>query len=159
MILSMEKTMVTVVISELKSISRLKIFRKTGPWTITSEAHFSPFYCKTSHFPKQDVEKQKCTKWPQSDLELNCKKYPVCTEYLSLRPKFWPIVVYNQPFSRYTGAENQKCTEWPRNDLEHLPCNCQNYPVYTRCLPPLQMKWGQMNPVYAAYFPEAQIFI
>ena len=31
-ILSMEKTMVAKVISELKSISRLKIFRETGPW-------------------------------------------------------------------------------------------------------------------------------
>ncbi len=31
-ILSMEKTMVTMVISELKSISRLKIFRETEPW-------------------------------------------------------------------------------------------------------------------------------
>ncbi len=30
-ILSMEKTMITMVISELKSISRLKIFRETGP--------------------------------------------------------------------------------------------------------------------------------
>ncbi len=33
-ILSMEKTMVTKVISELKSISRLKIFRETGPRSI-----------------------------------------------------------------------------------------------------------------------------
>ncbi len=31
-VLSMEKTMVTMVISELKSISRLKIFRETEPW-------------------------------------------------------------------------------------------------------------------------------
>ncbi len=30
-ILSMEKTMVTKVISELKSVSRLKIFPETGP--------------------------------------------------------------------------------------------------------------------------------
>ncbi len=30
-ILSMEKTMVTMVISELKSVSRLKIFPETGP--------------------------------------------------------------------------------------------------------------------------------
>ncbi len=35
MILSKEiKTMVTMVISELKSISRLKIFRETGPWSL-----------------------------------------------------------------------------------------------------------------------------
>ena len=33
-ILSMEKTMVTMVISELKSISRLKIFRETEPWDL-----------------------------------------------------------------------------------------------------------------------------
>ncbi len=32
-ILSMEKTMVTKVISELKSVSRLKIFPETGPST------------------------------------------------------------------------------------------------------------------------------
>ena len=32
-ILSMEKTMVTKVISELKSVSRLKILPETGPWT------------------------------------------------------------------------------------------------------------------------------
>ncbi len=32
-ILSMEKTMVTKVISELKSVSRLKIFPETGPWS------------------------------------------------------------------------------------------------------------------------------
>ncbi len=32
-ILSMEKTMVTMVISELKFIARLKIFRETRPWT------------------------------------------------------------------------------------------------------------------------------
>ncbi len=32
-ILSMEKTMVTMVISELKSISRLQIFPETGPST------------------------------------------------------------------------------------------------------------------------------
>ena len=31
--LNMEKTMVTKVISEFKSISRLKIFRETGPWS------------------------------------------------------------------------------------------------------------------------------
>ncbi len=33
-ILSMEKTMVTMVIRELKSISRLKIFRETEPWSL-----------------------------------------------------------------------------------------------------------------------------
>ncbi len=33
-ILSMKKTMVTKVISELKSISRLKIFRENGPCTL-----------------------------------------------------------------------------------------------------------------------------
>ena len=33
--LSMEKTMVAMVISELKFISRLKIFRETEPWSLT----------------------------------------------------------------------------------------------------------------------------
>ena len=33
-ILSMAKTMVTMVISELKFISRLKIFRETEPWPL-----------------------------------------------------------------------------------------------------------------------------
>ncbi len=37
-ILSMEKTMVTKVLSELKSISRLKIFRETGPSYIVTES-------------------------------------------------------------------------------------------------------------------------
>ncbi len=35
-ILSMEKTMVAKVISELKSNSRLKIFRETEPWSLIS---------------------------------------------------------------------------------------------------------------------------
>ncbi len=35
----MEKTMVTMVISEFKSLSRLKIFRETGPWTFRKSLH------------------------------------------------------------------------------------------------------------------------
>ncbi len=33
--LSMEKTMVAMVISELESVSRLKLFPETGPWAST----------------------------------------------------------------------------------------------------------------------------
>ncbi len=40
-ILSMEKTMVTKVISQLKFISRLKIFRETGPRTSTDIPNLS----------------------------------------------------------------------------------------------------------------------
>ena len=36
-ILSMEKTKVAVVISELKSVSRLKIFPETGPRCLTTK--------------------------------------------------------------------------------------------------------------------------
>ncbi len=42
-ILSMEKTMVTMVISELKSISRLKIFRETEPWSFKAAFRKAPF--------------------------------------------------------------------------------------------------------------------
>ncbi len=39
MILSREKTMVTKVISELKSLSRLKIPPETGPWFTPAGIH------------------------------------------------------------------------------------------------------------------------
>ncbi len=39
---------------------------------------------------------------------------------MSQSPKFHPIFLYDQPFSRYKVADNQKCTEWPHNNLEHL---------------------------------------
>ena len=41
--------------------------------------------------------------------------HPVYTEYLSLRPKFHPVSLYDQPFSRYKIVENRKCTQWPHH--------------------------------------------
>ncbi len=39
---------------------------------------------------------------------------------LTPRPKFYPVSLYGQPFSRNKLVENRKCTEWPENDIEHL---------------------------------------
>ncbi len=38
--------------------------------------------------------------------------------YILLRSKFFSILLYDQPFSRYNVFENQKCTEGTRTDLK-----------------------------------------
>ncbi len=74
MILSMEKTMVTKVISELKSFSRLKIFPETGPWFTIAPTFLAVDYpviivihhvylCTVNTFPPQSwwEERIDCT--------------------------------------------------------------------------------------------------
>ncbi len=54
---------------------------------------------------------------------LNSQKYSIYTKYSPQRPKFWSVLLYDYPFSRYNmykAGENQKCTEWPQTELEHL---------------------------------------
>ncbi len=73
---------------------------------------------------------QMTPEWPCT---LNCHKHPVYTEYLSLKPNFWSILLCSQPFWRYKVAKNRKCIEWPRNDLENL--TVKKCPVYTKLIP------------------------
>ena len=51
---------------------------------------------------------------------MNCQKYPTSPKYLTPRPKFWSISLYDQLFSRYEVLENRKFTEWSQTDLELL---------------------------------------
>ncbi len=59
-------------------------------------------------------------KRPQNDLKhltVNSRRY---TLNYTPRPKFHPVLLYDNPCSRYQAAENRKCTEWPQNDLKDL---------------------------------------
>ncbi len=62
---------------------------------------------------------------------LKSQKYPVNIKYVSLRPKCWSILLYDQRFSRYRVAENQKCTEWPQIELDHLTDKSNLYALNT----------------------------
>ncbi len=41
---------------------------------------------------------------------LNGKKYPVYTKYVTLEPKFWSVLLYDQPLSRYRTFYNSQLT-------------------------------------------------
>ncbi len=58
------------------------------------------------------------------------------------RPKFGPVSFYNQLFSRYKVVNNRKnpnCAVWPQKWPWTL--NSQQYPVYTRYIPPRSKFW------------------
>ncbi len=64
----------------------------------------------TGHF-------EKCTKWPQNNLEHYKVKLPdICITSVP-DSKFHSVSLYDQPFSRYRPFWD-KCTEWPQIDLE-----------------------------------------
>ena len=53
-------------------------------------------------------------------MTLNTTRSKIHTIYVLLKsqsPKFHPIFLYDQLFSRYN-VNNHKCTKWPQNDLE-----------------------------------------
>ena len=67
---------------------------------------------------------------PEWSWTLNSQKYPVYMKYLPPRAKYWSILLYGQPFSRYKVAENRKfrkCTEWPQTDFEILTVISTSY--------------------------------
>ncbi len=83
------------------------------------------------------LENRKYTEWPPESPEaFNFHKYPVYTEYSSLRLQFHYVSLYDQPFSRYKIVENWKCTKWPNNDLNHLSVKSTLYTLNTHTLGP-----------------------
>ncbi len=55
---------------------------------------------------------EKCTEWPQIDLEhLTVKKYPIYIKH-PWGPNLCPILLYDQPISRSV-VKNLQSTEWP----------------------------------------------
>ncbi len=94
------------------------------------------------------VEKQKCTEWPQSDLNLvtvesTCIHWMLTPEaQISLRDAAQStLYILNThtrgpnftPFSstRYRVVENRKCTEWPQSDFTHLTVTGYLYTLNT----------------------------
>ncbi len=69
-ILSLEKTMVTMVINELKSISRLKIFRETGPRTIMKRSNTGVSHSSWTTSKKEAVENILMNRCDDADLTL-----------------------------------------------------------------------------------------
>ncbi len=74
---------------------------------------------------------EKCTKWPQHDLEhykLKCSPYVLI---VSMSPKVHSVSLYDQPFLKYRAFWDKR-TEWPQNDLEPYKFNCTPY-IYNYC--------------------------
>ena len=66
------------------------------------------------------------------NIYLTCQTYPVYTEYVPPRPKFWSVSLYGQLILRHKVVENWKCIEWPLSDLEQL----SKHPAYFEYFPP-----------------------
>ncbi len=65
---------------------------------------------------------------------LNSQKYLMYTEHLPLRPRFWSISLYDQPFPRYKlykVGKNRKCNDWPQINLQHLTVKSTLYTLKT----------------------------
>ena len=63
---------------------------------------------------------------------LNCQKYPVYTEYLPLRPKYFhSLCCTTSHFWDVRLQKFGKCTEWPQNDLKHLTVESTLYTLDT----------------------------
>ncbi len=99
------------------------------PWTLQGHRYpinvllvsTSPKFHSVSLYDKQFSGYrpfwEKCTKWPQIDLEhykLKCSPYVLIVPMI---PKFHSVSLYKAVFIRYR-AFWDKCTEWPQNDLE-----------------------------------------
>ncbi len=62
----------------------------------------------------------------QNDLEhYEIKGTPPYVLIVSLNPIFRPIMLYDQPLSRYNIS---KCTNYPQNDIDHV-----HVPVELKC--------------------------
>ncbi len=85
-----------------------------------------PFLSTTCRFRDRALKFE--TPWTISDWSctLNCQKCPLYAEYLLSMLNFSPILLYDQPFSRYKVAQSRKYTDFPQHDLEHkavkVPC-------------------------------------
>ena len=64
----------------------------TYPWG----PNFGPFHRTTSHFPDTKSSKiGNALNGPNWTWTLNSQKYPVYTDYLHQRPKFWSVSLYD----------------------------------------------------------------
>ncbi len=80
------------------------------------------------------------------------QKHPVYANFVAPRPKFWSVLPYNQPFSRYKVVENRKnwkCTKRPQNDLEHLMVKGTLHTVMYLTLRP---KFGEFHSMTSHYW-------
>ncbi len=67
------------------------------------------------------------SEWPWT---LNCRKYPVYTEYLLPGPKFSSVSLHDQPLARYKVVKRSEMHWMTQNDLEHLTVKCTLYTLH-----------------------------
>ena len=90
--------------------------------------------CKIQHIQgwRKSERHQMTSNWTW---KLNSQKYSIYTEYLSLRPKFWSVLLYDWPFSRYrmykVAAEISEMHRMSPTVLEHLTIKSTPYTLNT----------------------------
>ena len=82
----------------------------------------------------KDGENQKCTEWPQTELEHLAVKSTLCTlNTYPWGPNFGPFCSTISCFrdtNMYKIGENRKCTEWPQTELKHVRVKSTLYTLY-----------------------------
>ena len=123
----------TLQSADFKIHAILRQMRRITPkWPWTLQGHrcltyvwvkdFTPFCSTTSRFRVFGHFETSEQNYPKNDLEHYRVKDTLYMRVLlmSQGPKFHPIFLYDQPFSRYKVVDNRKCTKWHQNDFEYL---------------------------------------
>ena len=109
------------------------------PYVLTPEAQILVrFVLRSALFEIQGCRKwgkSECTEWPQKWIcKLSSQKYPVCTKYLALIPKFCSVSHNAKLFFEIQGcqkSEKWECTGWLQNEPEPLTVKSTLYTLST----------------------------
>ena len=151
--------------------------------------NFCPFYSVMSSFRVMAQFWEKCTEWPQSDLDMLKVRSNVhiCILHVSSMPKFSSVLLYDEPVSSYELSSEKFTAEQPQMTLtcsmsKLLICKLyisprpkllsvllygEPFSSYARFFgksAPNDPSWpwhvqGQNTYIHATYTPEAQIFM